>query len=137
MKEKFRESLRAELDRIDSIKTSKRNEKIIEGFHFENGQASQAVINGKRYMIFNSNDYLGLRLNKKLIEAERLSSEKYGSGPGAVRFISGTLKIYPELENELAKFHGAEAGMTFSSSFAANMAVIHCFIKCQSKNSKI
>jgi glycine C-acetyltransferase len=54
-----------------------------------------------------------------------------------VRFISGSLRVYAELEAAVAKFHGREAGMVFSSAFAANLAVLFSFIKGQSKDSLI
>ncbi|MGV8177052.1 MAG: aminotransferase class I/II-fold pyridoxal phosphate-dependent enzyme [Candidatus Bilamarchaeaceae archaeon] len=125
--------LEKELKRIDDSATAKRHEKVIEGF---DGR-KHALIEGKPYMIFNSNDYLGLRFHPKVQKAEEEAARKYGSGPGAVRFISGTMKIHTELEEELAKFHGREAGMIFSSAFAANMAVLHCIIKGQSKTSLV
>jgi glycine C-acetyltransferase len=131
----FLNLLQKETGRIDNAKTAKRNEKIIEGFTRD--PSPQAVISGKAYRIFNSNDYLGLRLNKKLATAERQASEKFGVGPGAVRFISGSLRVYKDLEKILARFHEREEAMVFSSAFAANVGVIHSLIKGQSKDSLI
>jgi len=133
-KENLKKVLSKELERIDSSKTTKRNEIVIEGYEKGIG-APKAIIKDKKYAIFNSNDYLGLRFHEKIREAEEEASLKYGSGPGAVRFISGTMNIHCELEKELAKFHDREDAMIFSSAFAVNMAVIHCFIKGQSKDS--
>ncbi len=127
--------LKKEVARIDGANTSKRNEKIIEGFTKES--SPKALINGKKVRIFNSNDYLGLRHNSKLKRAESEASEKYGTGPGAVRFISGSLKIYRDLEKKIAEYHSREDSMIFSSAFAANMAVIFCLIIGQSKDSVV
>jgi len=133
---KLKKILLDEIKRIDDSKTSKRNELVIEGF--KKGEGSPKVlIKGKSYAIFNSNDYMGLRFNQDVRKAEEKASEKYGSGPGAVRFISGTMDIHVELEKALAKFHDREDAMIFSSAFAVNMAVIHCFIKGQSKDSLV
>lgn len=132
---KFFNLLKKEVARIDGVKTSKRNEKIIEGFTKD--PSPKALINGKEVRIFNSNDYLGLRHNPRLKQAEREASEKYGAGPGAVRFISGSLKIHRDLEKKVAKFHGREDAMIFSSAFAANMAVMFCLIVGQSKDSVV
>jgi len=125
--------LKREIDRIDSANTTKRNEKIIDGFSGD--PSPKAIIKGRKYVIFNSNDYLGLRFSPILKQGEHEASSRFGTGPGAVRFISGTLKIYRNLEKALAKFHQREDAMVFSSAFAANLAVIHCLIKGQSKNS--
>ncbi|MFA5049967.1 MAG: aminotransferase class I/II-fold pyridoxal phosphate-dependent enzyme [Candidatus Micrarchaeia archaeon] len=132
-KENFFNLVQMEINRIDESKTEKRHEKVIEGFD----ENQRAIIEGKKYLIFNSNDYLGLRFNKKINKAEEEASKKYGSGPGAVRFISGTMKVHKDLEKKIANFHKREDAMIFSSAFAANMAVLHCIIKGQSKTSLV
>jgi glycine C-acetyltransferase len=134
-KANFLELLKKETERIDGTKTSKRQEKIIEGFTKD--PAPQAIVNGKKYRIFNSNDYLGLRFMPELRKAEHEASDKFGAGPGAVRFISGTMNVHVELEQAIAKFHHREAAITFSSAFAANVAVIYCLIKGPSKDSMV
>lgn len=131
----FYKILKSELKRVDEARVAKRQEKIIE--RFSPDPNPKAIINGKKYGIFNSNDYLGLRFNKKVREGEEKAGKKYGSGPGAVRFISGTLSVYKELEKAVAKFHRREEAMVFSSAFAANLAVIACMAKGQSKDSLI
>ncbi len=77
----------------------------------------------KEYLKMNSNSYLGLSLNKEVIKVEEKTAEKYGAGPGAVRFINGTFKPHVELEKKLAAFHGKQAAMLFSSAYAANCGV--------------
>lgn len=127
--------LNQEISRIDKAKTSKRFEKIIDGFTKE--KSPKATIGKEKYQVFNSNDYLGLRHNPLLKKAERQSSEIFGTGPGAVRFISGSLKVHRDLEKTLAKFHKRDDTMVFSSSFAANLAVLFCLIAGQNKDSLI
>ena len=63
-KKQFFSTLQKELDRIGQAKTSKRFEKIIEGFTKD--PAPRALIGNKPYRIFNSNDYLGLRFHPHL-----------------------------------------------------------------------
>lgn len=132
-KSAFIELLKKEIKRIDDSATDKRHEKVIERFDKD----KLAVIEGKPRRIFNSNDYLGLRFNPAVMKAEEEYGKMYGAGPGAVRFISGSMKVHVELENALAKFHSREAGMIFSSAFAANMALLHCIIKGQAKTSLV
>lgn len=135
MRKHFLDVLQKEVARIDGAKTTKRSEKIIEGFTREN--SPKAIIQGKEIRIFNSNDYLGLRLSPVLHQAEMAASEKYGTGPGAVRFISGSLKVHRDLERAIASFHGQDDAMVFSSAFATNMAVLFCLLKGQSKDSLV
>jgi len=134
-KAQFYESLKREVARIDEAKVSKRNERIIEGF--SNDPSPKALIQGKQFTIFNSNDYLGLRHNQTLKEAEHTASMQYGTGPGAVRFISGSLKIHRDLEKKIAAFHGRDDAMIFSSAFATNMAVLFCLLKGQNKDALV
>ncbi len=134
-KANFYSLLQQEVGRLDQAKTSKRSEKIIESF--TDHPAPRAVISGQEYRIFNSNDYLGLRFHPALKKAEHEASEKFGTGPGAVRFISGTLKIHDDLEKALARFHQREAAMVFSSAFAANLAVLFALITGQSKGTVV
>lgn len=127
--------LTSEIERLTLSGASKRREIIIDGF--TPGRHPKALISDKKYLVFNSNDYLGLRFYPALKEAEKLASRQYGTGPGAVRFISGTLRIYTELESRLAAFHHREAAMVFSSAFAANLAVLFCLIRGQSKDTLV
>ena len=124
-----------ELERIDSLGLSKRQEKVIEEFTRKN--PPKAIIEGKDYYIFNSNDYLSLRFHPRLKQKEKEASEKYGTGPGAVRFISGTFKIHKDLEKELARFHQKEEAIIFSSAFATNQGVIFPLIVGQTRNTVV
>jgi glycine C-acetyltransferase len=132
-KQSFYSVLDSEVARIDEVKTSKRHERIIQSFK----SPTVAQIDGKDVVIFNSNDYLGLRHHAEVKKAEHLAAEQYGAGPGAVRFISGSMQIHRDLEKSVAKFHGRDDAMIFSSAFAANLAVLFCLISGQSKDSKV
>ncbi|MEI6326734.1 MAG: aminotransferase class I/II-fold pyridoxal phosphate-dependent enzyme [Candidatus Roizmanbacteria bacterium] len=132
-KQSFFSVLDSEVERIDGVKTSKRHERIIQSFK----SPTVAQIDGKDVLIFNSNDYLGLRHNKQVKESEHAASTKYGAGPGAVRFISGSMQIHRDLEKTVAAFHGRDDAMVFSSAFAANLAVLYCLISGQNKDSKV
>lgn len=132
-KKQFYSTLTAEIARIDASSTSKRHERIIQSFK----SPTVAHIDGKDVIIFNSNDYLGLRHNQAVKEAEHEASQKYGSGPGAVRFISGSLQVHRDLERAIAKFHGRDDGMIFSSAFAANLAVMFTLSQGLTKDSLI
>jgi glycine C-acetyltransferase len=76
------------------------------------------------FLLMNSNSYLGLALHPEVIAAEEQAAKDLGTGPGAVRFISGTFQAHVRLEASLAAFHGREAGMLFSSAYAAVMGVL-------------
>jgi len=78
----------------------------------------------KPFIRMNSNSYLGLSSHPALKKAEEEAMERFGVGPGAVRFISGTYAPHVELEGHLAAFHGREAAMIFSSAYATVLSVV-------------
>lgn len=135
-RQQFIQVLQQEVARVEAAKVSKRKEKVIDGFTNMSGSA-RAIMGGKEITLFNSNDYLSLRFHPQVMAGEKAASEKFGAGPGAVRFISGSLKIHLDLEAALANFHQREAAMIFSSAFATNLAVLFCLLKGQSKDSLV
>ncbi len=86
---------------------------------------------GQGFLRMNSNSYLGLAADPRLIAAESKACEQFGVGPGAVRFISGTFQAHVDLEQKLAEFHGREAAMVFSAAYAAVMGVLPQFIDAE------
>ncbi len=78
----------------------------------------------QEFIRMNSNSYLGMALREEVRAAEEEATRRFGVGPGAVRFISGTYTPHVELERRLAEFHGREAGMIFSSAYATVVGII-------------
>ena len=78
----------------------------------------------KEFIRMNSNSYLGMGLHPEVIAAEEVATNRYGAGPGAVRFISGTYQAHVDLERRLAAFHGRDAAMVFSSAYATIVSTI-------------
>jgi glycine C-acetyltransferase len=76
------------------------------------------------FLRMNSNSYLGMSFAARVMEAEEEAVRRYGVGPGAVRFISGTWEPHVKLEARLAAFHGRDAAMLFSSAYATVMGVL-------------
>ena len=76
----------------------------------------------------NANSYLGLSLLREVQEAEERAVHAYGTGPGAVRFISGTWAPHVELEQRLAAFHGRGKAIIFSSAYSTVMGVLPALI---------
>jgi glycine C-acetyltransferase len=76
------------------------------------------------FLRMNSNSYLGMGLRSEVIEAEEHAAALYGTGPGAVRFISGTWSTHVALERRLARFHRRSDAILFSSAYAAMMGPI-------------
>jgi glycine C-acetyltransferase len=79
---------------------------------------------GRPFLRMNSNSYLGMALRSEVIEAEEQAAALHGTGPGAVRFISGTWSNHVALERRLARFHDRSDAVLFSSAYAAMMGLI-------------
>ena len=108
--------------------TAKGQEKIITSVKAaEAGFSERYYLEGygdRAFLRMNSNSYLGLSLHRQLIETEAKAAEQFGTGPGAVRFISGTYRPHVELEKALASFHGRASAMVMSAAYATVMGVL-------------
>ena len=82
----------------------------------------------KEFLQMNSNSYLGLSRNRQVIAAEEAAAVKFGTGPGGVRFISGTYQPHVQLEKRLATFHHRQAAMLCSAAYSTVMAVLPALI---------
>jgi 8-amino-7-oxononanoate synthase len=87
-------------------------------------QSTQLAVNGKTYLSFCSNDYLGLANHPDITQAFIKGAQEYGVGAGASHLISGHMRPHEELEIALAEFVGLPRAMYFSSGYAANTGMI-------------
>lgn len=121
-------TLSAELGDLRSRGVTKGDETVVTGVVPASGDRGPRYLlagDGDRpFLRMNSNSYLGLSSRPELIRAEEAAAHAFGTGPGAVRFISGTYQLHVDLERRLAAFHGREAGMVFSSAYATVLSVI-------------
>ena len=89
------------------------------------GKGPRYLIEGETaFLRMNSNSYLGMSFRPGVVAAEDEAARSFGTGPGAVRFISGTWSPHVWLERRLAAFHGREAAMLFSSAYATVMGTL-------------
>ena len=73
---------------------------------------------------FASNDYLGLSTHPAVRAAAHDALERWGTGAGASRLVTGSRPVHAELEEELAHWKGTEASVCFPTGFAANLGVL-------------
>src|ERR1700676_1924862 len=90
----------------------------------EGEQQAVCTFDGKEVINLASNNYLGLTTHKALRKAEIEAVRRYGGGAGAVRTITGTMKIHMELEEQIARFKNVEACVVFQSGFTANAGTV-------------
>ena len=113
---KLNEAIQAQLDDIKKAGTFK-EERVI-----TSEQAAEINVAGRDDKVLNfcANNYLGLANSKELIEAAKEALDSHGFGLASVRFICGTTDIHKQLEALIAKFHGMEDCILYSSCFDAN-----------------
>ncbi|MDG7020230.1 MAG: aminotransferase class I/II-fold pyridoxal phosphate-dependent enzyme [Nitrososphaerota archaeon] len=86
--------------------------------------APWCTVDGKRVLMFCSNNYLGLSNHPKLKAAAVDAINTHGAGSGSVRPIAGNMDLHVELERRLARFKDAEASLVYQTGFAANAGLI-------------
>jgi len=94
----------------------------------EGEQKPVAIFDGKEVINLSSNNYLGLTTHPKLRRSAIDATRKYGVGSGAVRTITGTMKIHMELEEQIARFKKVEACVVFQSGFTANAGTVSAIL---------
>ncbi|HEX5340576.1 MAG TPA: 8-amino-7-oxononanoate synthase [Gammaproteobacteria bacterium] len=107
-------------DELEALKSRQlyRLRRIVEG-----PQQVELPVDGKRYLNFSSNDYLGLAADPRLAEAARCALDKYGVGAGAAHLVTGHTRAHHALEAELAEFTQRPRALLFSSGYLANLGI--------------
>ena len=79
---------------------------------------------GKEYLSFCSNDYLGLASHPQLIAALQQGAQQWGVGAGAAHLVSGHFDPHQQLEQRLAAFSRKPAALLFSTGYMANLGMV-------------
>lgn len=90
----------------------------------ETPQGARVRVDGRDYIAFCSNDYLGLAASPELVEAAREGAARYGVGAGASHLVLGHSTAHGELERRLAEFTGLPRALLFSTGYQANLGVV-------------
>ena len=85
--------------------------------------------NGKKIVVWCSNDYLGMGQNPQAILQAKKALEDYGIGSGGTRNISGNNSPILDLEKTVANLHKKQSGLVFSSGYVANDGAIQALVK--------
>src|SRR5437763_3864716 len=87
--------------------------------------ATHVMRDGRTYVNFASNDYLGLTHHPDLIEAARNAVAEFGTGSGAAPLVTGYGPAHQSCEQRIAEWKGTEASVLLPSGYQANHAAIH------------
>jgi len=82
----------------------------------------EAQINGKRVVMFGSNNYLGLTTHPKVREAAKAAIDKYGTSMTGSRLVNGSMRLHEEFEERLASWFQKESALVFTTGYQVNIA---------------
>lgn len=88
------------------------------------GMGGIAHIDGREVANFCAYDYVGMARDPFVTAATKSAIDRYGSGAGASRLVSGEKQIHRDLETALAEFLGTPASIVFVSGHATNVTTI-------------
>jgi len=108
----------AELAELES-ENLRRRRRVTDG-----AQGTRIRMDGREYLSFCSNDYLGLAADPRVVAALCEGAQRDGAGAGASHLVSGHHRAHEELEHRLARFVGLPRALLFSSGYLANLAVV-------------
>ena len=90
----------------------------------ESAQGAHVRVEGRDYLSFCSNDYLGLASDLRIADAASACMRQLGLGAGASHLVSGHFRIHDDLERSLARFVRLPRALLFSAGYLANLAVV-------------
>jgi 8-amino-7-oxononanoate synthase len=91
-------------------------------------EGTEAVFEGRRLIMCGSNNYLGLTIHPKVVQAAHDAIDRYGTSCTGSRFLNGTLELHEQLERELAAWVGKESALVFSTGMQTNLGTISALV---------
>ena len=91
-------------------------------------QQPHVIIDGKPFLAFCSNDYLGLANHPQVIQSFQKATDSFGLGGGASHLVIGHSVPHHELEEALAAFTGRDRALLFANGYMANLGVISALL---------
>ncbi|MEZ4230640.1 MAG: aminotransferase class I/II-fold pyridoxal phosphate-dependent enzyme [Polyangiaceae bacterium] len=92
----------------------------------------EAEIDGKRVVMFGSNNYLGLTTHPKVREAAQAAIDRFGTSMTGSRLVNGSMKLHEEFEEKLAAWFGTEAALVFTTGYQVNIASLSALLSNKS-----
>src|SRR6266853_5515026 len=85
---------------------------------------AETMIGNRVYVNFASYNYIGLNGDPRIGAAAKAAIDRYGTSVSASRPVSGERPVHRELEQALARVHGAEDSVVLVGGHSTNVTVI-------------
>ena len=112
-------------DWIASAVTGRERDGLLRHLHISDLATGRLLVrDGREFINFGSNDYLGLAAEPRILDAARRALGDVGWGSGASPLIHGRSRYHAECEAAIASFEQTESAITFATGYSANVAAI-------------
>lgn len=118
MSESLGNRLERELDKLDNLNLRRHLPEVT------SPQERTLQVEGRQYVNFSSNDYLGLSSSQEVVQTAQAVLERYGLGSGGSRLICGEHPLFGRLEEFIADWKQTESALTFGSGYLTSLGVI-------------
>jgi len=92
--------------------------------HLDSPQGTRVLVDGREFLNFSSNDYLGLAGDPEIANAMIEAIGRFGTGSGASRLVCGGQSPHANLEDALAAFMESEASLSFATGYSAALGTV-------------
>ena len=109
---------------LEALKTKGQFRKIP---NIDSKSDGKIVIDGKEYINFASNDYLGISTKSEL-RHDFLSNADYLMSTASARLLTGSSPEYTMLENTVSQLFNKKAALIFNTGYQCNLGIISALI---------
>jgi glycine C-acetyltransferase len=115
--------------RVDEFRERRRKMKGSDRYFYLQAIAGRTnhtvtMADGREMVMLASYSYLGLIGHPRIEAAAKDAIDRYGTGAGGVRLLTGTMDLHEKLEERIARFVRREDACVYSSGYVTNIAII-------------
>ncbi len=90
--------------------------------------ATHVEIDGRRFVNFASNNYLGLTHHPRILQAFQSAAQHNGVGSGAAALVTGYTPHHASAERTIATWKNTESAVLLGSGYIANLAAVQTLV---------